>query len=122
MSRQRSPGGAPSAFTRASLAAKRAAYPAAGSARPSQVRCSASVYTRSRKRGPSGPASTRAIRSTAQTSIPSPTTAIAQASCIRASMSRTARSIPTSTARATMAWPMLSSSISAMRAMASTFW
>ena len=36
-------------------------------------------------------------------------------------ISRTARSIPTSTARATMAWPMLSSSISRMATTGRTF-
>ena len=37
-------------------------------------------------------------------------------------ISRTARSMPTSSARATMAWPMLSSSISRMASTGSTFW
>ncbi len=37
-------------------------------------------------------------------------------------ISRTARSNPTMTARATMEWPMLSSSISGMAATGSTFW
>src|SRR5262245_47472338 len=79
MSRQRSPGGAPSALTSASFAANRAAYAVAASERPSQVATSVGVYTRSRNRNPLGPSSTRASLSTEQTSIPRPRTAMSVA-------------------------------------------
>ena len=119
------PAGAPRALDAASLAAKRAAYGTARSARASQNRRSPSLKQRRRNRsavpGRDPSPTRRRMRCDLHHVDPEPQDHGASRES-RSFISRTARSMPTSTARDTMAWPMLSSSISWMPTTGRTFW